>query len=88
MAHVGKLPHSEIPKLNSEASPEVSPSVVMDTTIVVASLLEVLVILGGLMWAVAAPNSGAMFTRILLVVGAAVISGAAFAISVARRPRK
>ena len=83
MAHVGKLPHSDIPK----ESPEVSPSVIIDTTIVVAALIEMLVILGGLMWAVAAPNTTAMSMRIVLVAGLAIISGAAFAFVVALRPR-
>ena len=84
MAHVGKLPGAGVHK----DTPEVSPGLIIDTTIVVASLLEMIVILGGLVWAVSAPSSGAMAVRISLVVGVAVISAAAFAFAVARRPRE
>ncbi len=84
MARVGKLPGAGI----SKDTPEVSPRVIIDTTIVVASLLETIVILGGLVWAVTAANSSAVAARIFIVVAVAVISAAAFAFAVARRPRE
>ncbi len=79
----GKLPGVE----SQPDVPEATPAVTADTTIVVAALLETLILLGGLYWAVTADVGISMPVRILLVALAAVLCAAGVVLAVVKRSR-
>jgi len=74
-------------KAETGAQEEASQIQVRDLTWVVATLIESLILLGGLAWAISAPDGTPLTPRILLVVAVAVLGAAGFALALAARFR-
>lgn len=70
------------PQARDEAAAQIP-----ELTWVIAALLESLILLGGLAWAISAPGEMPLSLRITLVVALAVLTAAGFALAVASRFR-
>ncbi len=57
------------------------------TTLVLAAAVEVLILLGGLAWAIGPYTSPPLAVRITVAVALAVLGAAAFVLAAARAPR-